>query len=347
MRSFQHASTLSPVPGEIVSALGRIDRAAGAETRHRDQVPQLLDSLREEARIESVTASNAIEGIVVPTARAPGLLAGRTSHYRNRGEAEFAGYRAALDELRATDAGPLAVGLVLHLHRRLFEHTAGGGGALKSEDILVVDRSDDGSRRVRFTPISARETPYFLTELVVRTNDALGEDRHHPLIVIAGFALDLLCIHPFVDGNGRVARLCTTHLLDRAGYGVGRYMSVDQLIYDTRRAYYETLERSTVGWFDDGAHTIWPWARYLVGRLAEAYERFDARLAAGTGGGNKQDRVRDLILEHGPAEFTIADIRRSLPGISDNTIRLVLTDLRSKERIASQGTGRGATWRRI
>ncbi|MEY4229325.1 MAG: hypothetical protein RLZZ362_174 [Actinomycetota bacterium] len=347
MRSFAQASTLDPVPGDIVSLLRRIDMAAGAEARHVDQLPQLLGALQEQARIESVTASSAIEGVFVADARVSSLLSGDPQRIRSRSEAEFAGYSAALDYLNQQDPGELTVGLVLHLHRLLFSFTDGRGGHVKAEDNLVVDRHPDGSTSTRFAPVGWQETPFYMGELVARTNTALLDTEAHPLLNIAAFALDLLCIHPFADGNGRVVRLATSHLLQRSGYGVGKYVSVEQLIYETKDEYYQALQASTTAWFDDGRHSVWPWAAYLLGRLDAAYARFGARVAAGTGGGTKQHRVRDFVLLHAPAPFTIADIRRALPGVSDNTIRLVLGELKDQGLIANDGTGRSASWHRV
>jgi Fic family protein len=347
MRSFQHPQTLDPVPGDVVATLRRIDRAAGAEGRYADQLPQLLDALREQARVESITASSAIEGVVVDDARVPRLVSGAPGVLRNRSEAEFAGYSSALDYLNQEDPGELSVGLVLHLHRLLFSFTDGRGGYFKTDDNLVTDRLPDGSRQVRFEPVSAAETPLFMGELVARSVAALGQDGLHPLIVTAAFALDFLCIHPFADGNGRVARLATSYLMGRTGYGVGRYVSLEQLIYDTKDDYYGALGASTVGWFDDGQHDLWPWARYLLGRVGKAYGRFEERIAAGTSGWTKQDRVRDYVLLHAPATFTIAEIRRAVPGVSDNTIRIVLGELKERGSITNDGSGRGAAWRRI
>ena len=346
MRSFTRASTLDPVPGDIVSLLRRIDIAAGAEARHVDQLPQLLAALREQARIESVTASSAIEGVHVADGRVPNLVSGHPQRIRNRSEAEFAGYGAALDSLNQRDPGELTVGLVLHLHRLLFSFTDGHGGHFKAEDNVVIDRHSDGSTSTRFTPVGWQETPFYMDELVARTNAALSNNETHPLLIVTVFALDLLCIHPFADGNGRVARLATTHLLQRSGYGVGKYVSVEQLIYETKDEYYRSLEASTTGWFDDGQHTVWPWAGYLLGRLDAASTRFGTRVAAGTGGGTKQIRVRDFVLLHAPTPFTIADIRRAVPGVSDNTIRLVLAELRNQGLIANNGPGRSASWHR-
>jgi Fic family protein len=345
MRSFQRDSTLDPVPGNIVATLRAIDLAAGAEARYVDQLPQLLEALREQARIESVTASSAIEGVVVSKERVPGLISTNPSRFRNRSEAEFAGYSAAQDYLQHGDPGPLTVGLVLHLHRLLFSFTDGGGGHFKLDDNLVIDRATDGTETVRFAPVSFAETEYYVAELVERTNIAL-DSGIHPLLVTAAFGLDLLCIHPFADGNGRITRLLTSRLMQRTGYGVGRYVSVEQLIFETKDDYYDALAASTTGWFDDGHHSVWPWVGYFLDRVGDAYERFGDRVAAGTSGGTKQDRIRDYILLHAPPTFSIADIRRAVPGVSDNTIRLVLTELKGAGRVTVDGTGRGSMWSR-
>lgn len=346
MRSFQRETTLDPVPGDVVAILRGIDRSAGSETRHLDQLPQLLEALRDQARVESITASSAIEGVTVDDSRVPALVSGAARRFRNRSEAEFAGYTAALDYLNQENAGDLSVGQLLHLHRLLFSFTDGRGGHLKTEDNLVVEGGSGGHRMVRFTPVSSPETPFFVSELVERTNSALAAGSPHPLLVTAAFSLDLSCIHPFADGNGRVTRLATGHLLQRCGYGVGRYVSLEQLIFESKDGYYDALAASTAGWFDDGTHDLWPWARYLLAQLRTAYQRLEARIAAGTSGRTKQDRIRDFVLLHAPADFTIADIRRAVPGVSDNTIRIVLAELKNGGRIESSGTGRGATWRR-
>ena len=298
MRSFQRPTTLDPVPGMIVATLHSIDLAAGAEARYVDQLPQLLDALREQARIESITASSAIEGVIVAEERVPGLVSPNPTRFRDRSEAEFAGYTAALDYLNQTEPGPLNVGLILHLHRLLFSFADGGGGRFKLDDNLVVDRHPDGSTTTRFAPVAAAETEHYVRELVDRTNIAFDDGIHHPLLITAAFGLDLLCIHPFGDGNGRVARLITAHLMQHAGYGVGRYVSVEQLIFATKDDYYQALRDSTVGWFDDGAHSVWPWTGYFLARVDEAYKRFSVRVAASTSGGTKQDRIRDYVLLH-------------------------------------------------
>jgi Fic family protein len=296
--------------------------------------------------VESVTASSAIEGVIVDDARVPKLVSGTESRFRNRSEEEFAGYAEALDYLYLIPSGPLSTGLVCHLHRLLFSHTVGHGGLFKLDDNVVTDSHPDGTRSIRFSPVSARETPFFMDELIVRTEATLAASTHHPLLVAAAFILDFSCIHPFADGNGRIARLLTTYLIQRAGYGVGRYISLEQLIFDARDEYYKSLLGSTSGWFDDGHHSLWPWAEFLLEQLAESYRLFELRIGDGMSGATKQVRVRTYVLTQAPDRFSKADLRRALPGVGDNTLRLVLQALRDEGLIHSDGVGRNATWRR-
>jgi Fic family protein len=197
-----------------------------------------------------------------------------------------------------------------------------------------------------FTPPDERETPTLLAELADRYGAAKREARTHPLVLIGALIVDLLAIHPVADGNGRLARLVTTYELLAAGYGVARYVSVEQRIFEAKNAYYQSLYESQRGWHE-GQHTIWPWATFLVRILGGAYDDFEQRVAAGSNSmGSKQDRVREHILGHAPAEFRTRDIHRALPGISSATVRLVLNELRDAGRISSHGTGAGARWHR-
>ena len=81
--------------------------------------------------------------------------------------------------------------------------------------------------------------------------------------------------------------------------------------------------------------------------LADAYQRFEEGAASDRSTGSKQDRVREFVLEHAPEFFAIGDVRAALPGVSDQTIRLVLDALRTERRIRSEGTGRGAPCHRL
>lgn len=348
MRSFEkHAAVLDRVPGTVTRSLSTVDVGRGSEGLHRSQLPGLLEQLAVRARVQSIKASSALEGVVVADdQRADRIIGGATRTLRGRSEQELAGYRDGLDYVWQTTWAPVNVGLVLHLHRLLLAHTAAVGGVFKTEDNLVVDRDPDGSQRVRFHPVSARDTPGFTAELLARYTAERELDRHHPLLLVGLAVLDLLVIHPFEDGNGRVARILTNALLDDAGYGVARYVSLEQLVADSADDYYAALLASTHHWHD-ARHDPWPWLSYFVDSLGEAYSLFGQRAAATTGAGtSKRERVTGYVLDRAPASFRIADIRLALPGISDGTIRNALDDLRAQDRVAVDGTGRNATWHR-
>jgi Fic family protein len=338
-------STFSDQPRELGPVLARIDTGRGREELFEDQAPQVLRQLSENARIASITASNAIEGVTIDADRALKIADG-APRFRNRNEKEFAGYRDAIDGLMRMEAlEPLSVPLILHLHRQLFEHAGGRGGNLKTDENFIVSYQS-GNREVVFTPPGPQETEFLLRETVNRYNEAKQERLAHPLVLIGALILDFLAIHPVADGNGRLARLLTTHELMSCGYGVAQYVSLEQRIYDSKHTYYARLYESQQGWHG-GEHTIWPWVSYLASILSGSYDDFEQRVAAARGtAGSKQDRARAYILEQAPASFRRRDLERALMGVSPATIRLVLNQLRDEGRITVDGGGAGASWQR-
>ena len=147
----------------------------------------------------------------------------------------------------------------------------------------------------------------------------------------------------FVDG--RLARLLTTHEMLSQGYGVARYVSIEQRIYESKNTYYDRLYRSQRAWHE-GDHDIWPWTSYLAQVVAGAYDDFEQRVAAADEPeGSKQDRVRAYILEQAPAVFRRREIERALPEVSPATIRLVINALRDDGEIIAEGAGPSARWR--
>lgn len=353
MRSFVDLDrAFGSQPVRLGALLARIDVGRGREGLYRDQLPQLLDALAETTRVESITASSAIEGVIVDAGRIQGLAVegAEPARFRNRNEREFAGYRDAIDEIsRTADLEALSVPYVLHLHRLLFGHTDGGGGRLKTEPNLIVT-FEHGHRQVLFTPPSPKETEFLLPELFERYRLAVEGQAAHPILLIGALVLDFLAIHPVADGNGRLARLITTHALLQQGCEVSRYVSIEQRMYETKDAYYDALYASQRHWHE-GAHDPWPWIAYLVGALTGAYDDFEARIAAqrNLATGSKQDQVRRYVLEHAPLRFRVRDIREALPGVSDQTIRLVLSALRREGLIEvdpNDPSGRQAAWLR-
>lgn len=347
MRSFVDIDrTFSAQPRELGAVLALVDTGRGQEQLFRHQRPTLLRRLSENARIASITASNAIDGVVVDGDRAERIAEG-APRFRNRSEQEFAGYRDAVDGLMGVKASePLTVPFTLHLHRQMFTYTGRRGGDLKTDENLVVSY-EAGEREIVFVPPAPDEVEFLLTELLDRYNALKEQGETHPLVLIGALVVDFLAIHPVADGNGRLARLLTTYELLSQGYGVVRYVSIEQRMLESKHTYHDSLYRSRRGWHE-GDHDIWPWTIYLARVVAGAYEDLQRRVsAADEPDGSKQDRVRSYILEQAPAVFRRREIERALPEVSAATIRLVINALRDREDIVVAGAGPSARWRRV
>jgi Fic family protein len=338
---------LGAVPAPLVTTLGRVDERKGRSDAFRLQHPEQLKTLLETARIQSTAASNEIEGVTAPAARLAALVEGAAAP-ANRSEAEIAGYRGALDLIHASAASmPVTSNVLLQLHRDLYQFTAADGGRFKMTDNKVEEELPDGTRAIGFVPVAAFATPDAMRELAERYSAEVDRAVYHPLLLVGSYVFDFLMIHPFTDGNGRMSRLVTLMLLYQRGYEVGRYISLEQLIAETKETYYEALASSTVGWHDE-QHDILPWLRYFVGILLGAYERFEERTAGAVGGrGAKTNAVKQFIRASASDEFSIDDIRRAAPVAGDALIRKVLHDLRDAGAVQAQGRGRSARWRRL
>jgi len=240
----------------------------------------------------------------------------------------------------------LSSGLVLQLHRELFKFTDDQGGRWKSSRNRITQFSADGTQQVRFEP----PAPHLVDSLMQTLHQSLDAFRSHsdvePLFVIAAYVLDFLCIHPFRDGNGRMARLLTLLLLYQAGYEVGRFISLEKIIENSKESYYDTLYRSSQGWHS-GAHDLTPWTEYLLGTIVAAYNEFAGRVDILTKSrGAKTDLIQTAITSMF-GEFTVQDLSAKCPTAGIDMIRRILNEQKRLGNVECLGRGRNARWRRI
>jgi len=328
-----------------LSAVRAIGEFKGRQELYR-QFPAMLENLKNIAVIQSAEASNRIEGVVAPPERIRELVEHKTAP-QNRSENEIAGYRDVLATIQ-TRAPHIAVtpNVILQFHRDLYAYLPGEGGHWKSTDNDIVEFLADGSSFVRFKPVPAHLVSDAVQHLTTRYGEALGAESIDPLVLIAAFVLDFLCVHPFLDGNGRMARLLTLLLLYQSGYEIGRFVSLEKTIEESKETYYESLLRSSQGWHE-GEHDISPWLEYFLGVLIAAYKELESRVGSfSRARGAKRQLVVDCV-RHLPAEFKIADLINACPGIPRPTVNRVLTDLQTEGCVECSGRGRAAVWRKL
>ncbi len=331
----------------LLQSVRLVGEYRGKEALFKQQSPQVLQALRESAVIQSTESSNRIEGVVAPPQRIRDLVAKRTEP-ANRSEQEIAGYRDVLNTIHTNFADmPLTSNLVLQLHRDLFQFVPGGGGRWKATDNDITETRPDGTKVVRFKPLAAHLTSDAMTRLHDAYREKLDAGTVEPLLLLSAYVFDFLSIHPFADGNGRMARLLSLLLLYQAGYEVGRYISLESVIEQTKESYYDSLHTSSQGWHE-AQHSLVPWWEYFVGvMLVKAYREFEDRVGVTSARrGAKRDMIRDAV-KRLPRQFRYADLERALPAVSRPTIARALRELRAEGAIRCPKPGRDATWEKV
>lgn len=344
MWSFRNNRLLAPVDVTVASLMSALGRYQGRQELYQHQAPQVLETLRQVAMIESTEASNRIEGIEV----APGRLRALIAHAapQNRSESEVAGYRDVLARIHTSQIRlPITPEAIRSMHTALYTYLPGEGGQWKQRDNVIRQALPEGREVARYVPLPAEETPAAMSELCQALAEVWEKEAVDRLLVANAFILDFLCIHPFTDGNGRLARLLALLLYYAAGYEVGRYVSLERIIEHTKETYYEALYRSSQRW-DTGQHDLTPWHQYSLGVLVYAYREFETHVNQVTAApGAKSQTVVSALQAFAPEQtFTMADLERICPTVSRATIRRVLDQLRAEGGIDCLGTGRSARW---
>ena len=337
----QYQKLLTP---DIVSLLTQIHEYKGEQALFIEAKADTLTKLVEIAKIQSTEASNRIEGIYTSDERLKKLVQDKTTP-QSRNEQEIAGYRDVLSTIHENfDYIPPKAAILLQLHRDLYKFSGMSyGGSYKTADNVIGETDAQGNKSVRFQPVAAWETPEAVEQLCRAYQEAVGTGKMDPLLLIPMFILDFLCIHPFHDGNGRMSRLLTLLLLYRAGYIVGKYISIEKLIEESKETYYEALQQSSLGWHE-GENDYAPFVQYTLGVVAAAYRDFSTRVQAlAVSGMSKPDRIREII-KGTLGKITKAEILKQCPDISQITVQRTLTDLQKRGEIIKLSGGRYAAY---
>ncbi|OGX41662.1 MAG: cell filamentation protein Fic [Omnitrophica WOR_2 bacterium RIFCSPHIGHO2_02_FULL_68_15] len=345
MKTFQQfEKTPLSIPAATSWYLADLGEARGRQALFTAQSPHTLKVLREHALIESAVSSNRIEGVTVQQKRVGTVVFGR-AHLKDRDEEEVRAYRTALDWIHREGAKiPVSEKTILTLHR-MSRGEVWDAGRYKSKNVDIIEKLPGGRERVRFHTVDAAKTPSAIKALVDCWQETLRTQTVHPLIALAAFNLDFLCIHPFRDGNGRVSRLLLLLQGYALGYEVGRYVSVERLIEQNKARYYDTLERSSQRWHD-GRHDPWPYINYLLFILKTAYREMEDRVGQLRRPRGAKTALIAAAIASREGTFTVLELERACPGVSREMIRRVLRGLTKSGRVECLGRGPGAPWKK-
>jgi Fic family protein len=334
---------LTSIPAATAWYLADLGESRGKQDLYVRQSPQKLQALREHALIESAVSSNRIEGIEIDRRRVGTIIFGKPP-LRDRNEEEVRGYRDALRLIHESTANlPVSMKSIIDLHR-LCRSGTGDAGKLKQKEGDIIEKYPDGRVRIRFKTVSPQQTKPFMKELISLYAQFLEEKAIHPLISLAAFNLDFLCIHPFRDGNGRVSRLLLLLQCYHLGYDVARYISLERLIEENKERYYETLEQSSVGWHE-GKHDPWPYINYLLFIIKSAYKEFENRLEQIKSPRGAKTQMIEAAIGEFRGSFSLSQLEGACPGVSRDMVRTTLRNLKEKGIVECLGRGPGAEWR--
>lgn len=324
----------------IINLISKIHEYKGKQSYLLETKKDTLETLLKVAKIQSTSSSNKIEGIYTTDKRINEIV-NQKLEPKNRNEEEIAGYRDVLSLIYDNyDFIDINNNTILQLHRDLYKYTGYSyGGKFKNSQNYIEETNEQGEKKIRFTPLSPVETPIAIQDLCKSYNELVNNESCDLLVLIPIFILDFVSIHPFNDGNGRMSRLLTLLLLYKANYLVGKYISIEKIIEDTKDSYYDTLQKSSINWYNNENDYSY-FVEYYLGIILNAYKEFDSRVNIVE---NKRitsyDRIISIFKEN-IIPIDKAFIMNKCPDLSETTIERSLNRLLKEDKIVKISGGR-------
>lgn len=337
---------------DILARIANIDQFQGLWQGSLRISSQILGRLKSWVVITSTGASTRIEGAKMTDEEIARFLRGlQAKHPKSRDEQEVAGYADLIGRIFDNwKTIKLSENWILQFHNILLHFSDKDQthrGKYKNVPNTVVMTNKTGKQVVLFDP-----TPPYLVKSEMQiaiewANNQFETRETHPLLVIANFIFEFLAIHPFRDGNGRISRALTNLLLLRAGYGYVPYVSLDEIIEQTKAEYYLAL-RATQKYHKTDHEDITAWVLYFLTALTEQVERARRLM--------ENDQPEKLLSEkqtevyrlfEGEKEMGVAEVVLLLKGtMQRDTIKQALSRLVKVKLLERIGQARSSRYRK-
>ena len=344
----------------ILKNVGRID-AAREVILNAPLVPAWEAKFRKDATERFIHHGTHLEGNPLTEEEVRDVLDGAEVIARDRDIQEVLNYRNVVKFIDAVAAqiGPsgryqFTVETILEIHRltteKILSSEVAGNFRLRQ---VVIKNSRTGL--ISYTPPVAAELPYLVEDLVNWINSDEARETH-PVVKAGIIHYELARIHPFTDGNGRVARAVTTLIMFLDGYDIRKFFSLEEYFDENPMNYYLTLQAvSNQLVLDTHERDITPWLEYFVegvgvemNRIKERVQRIsvDARIKDKLGEQLMLNERQMMVMEylHRHKKMLNKDFRKVFPDFSDDTVLRELKFLRKKGLVKKEGGTKNAVY---
>lgn len=305
--------------------------------------------LKRQAIVRMAHTSTSIEGNPLAEFQVDKVLAGMSVNADSKSIQEVKNYQKVLAEIEKIAPGkkPLTLEGILALHGLMMDNLLEEGktGHFRPGPIYVIDELGDGREKLRYEGPPSDKVAFLMLELLKWLHEA-DKQEMHPVIKAAIFHLQFVTVHPFADGNGRMARLLTTLILYRDNWDFRKIIVLEDYYNRDRLAYYNALNEIQGNHYHEGEDST-HWIEYFVtGFLVEA--RKVAESIAQIGFGKVSDISEQVFLDKDEIKImdflsttgrmTSGDVEDIL-GIAKRTSQLKLKGLVEKKLIEAKGKG--------
>jgi Fic family protein len=337
------------ITNRILQQIAKIE-AAEEVIKHSPLLPLWEKQFKEDAIIRSVYHGTHIEGNKLHKDEAKNVLLGKDVVGRPRDIQEIINYRRVIElieEEAKNKTDKITEGMIKKFHRiivhKIMPDPQAGEYRLKQ---VIIRNSQTGE--VTFRPPAPIEVPFLMREFVYWLNRT-GNDQMHPVLKAGIAHHELVRIHPFIDGNGRVARVIATLILFLGGYDIRRFFSLEEYYDKDALLYYENLQKASSG-------NLSAWLEYFTYGASIEFERVkekilklskDVKLKEKFGGQQiylteRQIRLVEYIQEAGFLQNKA--FSSIFPDVSEDTVLRDLQELVKKGLIKKVGSTKGARY---
>ncbi len=346
------------ITNKILKYIGQVE-ASRQIIENAPLVPAYEAKFRQEAILRTVHHGTHIEGNPLDTGEVAAVLQGQTVDARDRDIQEVLNYREVLkfidkgQRVKESKSKSITEKDLLKIHGLTVNKVLPKDKAGKYRSTQVVVKNSK-TQEISFKPPAAGDIKKLIGDFLSWLNaDPAGEI--HPVILAGIVHYVLAYIHPFVDGNGRVARSFATLVLFNRGYDIKKFFSLEEYFDRDAKRYYKTLQSVSNQKVDTlSARDLTIWLEYFCEGLAQELERvrekvqklsLDSRLKGRTGQivlSERQVKLVEYIESYG--SINNRAWRSLLADFSDDTILRDLKDLQRKKLIKKKGSTKGAVY---